>query len=148
MKVDHRLETLWLHTTTLRIQQSLIIWWYSSFNWRFTILAIIYNWFILTVTVKRHWIPLSARFVVPFYMFCIGLMMADLRPKHVALMWTDIKYFITVWLYICVLTAILLIMFLLASSWLPVYMKQLDNQRHGFHEICQWVVLLKICDTV
>ena len=33
---------------------------------------------------------LSAHFVVPFYIFCTGLMMADLRPKHVALMGTDI----------------------------------------------------------
>jgi len=32
---------------------------------------------------------LSAHNVVPFYMICTGLMMADLRPKHVALMWTD-----------------------------------------------------------
>jgi len=36
-------------------------------------------------------------------MFCIDLMMADLGPKHVALMWTDIAYFITVLIYSCVL---------------------------------------------
>jgi len=41
---------------------------------------------ILTITVKRNWIPLSAHFVLPFYMFCISPMMAELRPKHVALM--------------------------------------------------------------
>jgi len=45
-----------------------------------------HNWVILTITVKRNGIPLSAHNVVPFYMFCTGLMMADLRPKHVALM--------------------------------------------------------------
>ena len=36
--------------------------------------------------VQRNGIPLSAHFVVPFYTFCIGLVAADLRPKHVALM--------------------------------------------------------------
>jgi len=41
---------------------------------------------ILTITVKRNGIPLSAHFVGPFYMFCIGLMMVEFRPKHVALM--------------------------------------------------------------
>jgi len=41
---------------------------------------------IVTIAVKRNAIPLSAHFVVPFYMFCIGLMMAELPPKHVALM--------------------------------------------------------------
>ena len=56
-------------------------------------LVIIYNWFILTITVKRIGIPLSAHFVVPIYMFCIGLMMAELWSKHVALMWNDIAYF-------------------------------------------------------
>jgi len=32
---------------------------------------------------------LSAHFIVPSYMFCIGLMMAELWPEHAALMWTD-----------------------------------------------------------
>jgi len=29
---------------------------------------------ILTITVKRNGIPLNAHFVVPFYIFCIGLL--------------------------------------------------------------------------
>jgi len=92
-KFGHRLETVWLHTTTLRIQQPLIICWNPPFKWWFTVSVIIYNWFILTIILKRNWIQLSAHFVVPFYMFYIGLMMADLRPKHVALVWTDIAQF-------------------------------------------------------
>jgi len=36
---------------------------------------------------------MSGHFVLPFYMFCIGLTMADLGPKHVALMCADIAYF-------------------------------------------------------
>jgi hypothetical protein len=35
---------------------------------------------------KRYVIPYSAHFYCALYMFCIGLMMAVLRPKHVALM--------------------------------------------------------------
>ena len=65
----------------------------NRFHRLFTVLIITHNWFILIITVKRKGIPLSADFVVPFYMFFIGLMMVDLRPKHVALMWTYIAYF-------------------------------------------------------
>jgi len=35
---------------------------------------------------KRYAIPHSAHLYCTLYMFCIGLMMTVLRPKHVALM--------------------------------------------------------------
>ena len=35
---------------------------------------------------KRYWIPYSAHLYCTLYVFCIGLVMAVLRPKHVALM--------------------------------------------------------------
>ena len=63
-KFDHRLEPVWLLTTTLLIQKPLIICWNPPFNWWFTIIHI---WFNLTITVKSNWIPLSAHFVVFLY---------------------------------------------------------------------------------
>ena len=37
--------------------------------------------------------PIEWSLCSKLYMFCIGLMMAELRPKRVALMWTDFAYF-------------------------------------------------------
>ena len=59
---------------------------------------------------KTKWDPIECSLCCIFlYMFYIGLMMAELRPKHVAWMWTDILYFITVLIQSCVLTVIHLI---------------------------------------
>ena len=49
---------------------------------------LLYNWMLnyFNLYYKRHGIPFSARLYCTLYMFCVGLMMAVFRPKHVALM--------------------------------------------------------------
>ena len=48
----------------------------------------LYNWMLnyFHFYCKRYRIPKSAQLYRTLYMFCIGLMMAVLQPKHVALM--------------------------------------------------------------
>ena len=72
--------------------------------------------------------PIECSIYCKFYMFCIGLMMAELRPKHVALMWIDIAYiFINVLIYSCVLDGNI-------STYLPIHngMASVKKKKLGF----------------
>ena len=57
-------------------------------NLYFKLVFSFYNWMLnyFNLYCKRYGIPQSAHFYCTLYVFRIGLMMAVLRPKHVALM--------------------------------------------------------------
>jgi hypothetical protein len=61
-----KLETVWLRTTTLPIQQPLIIWWYPSFHWRFIILVIIYVLVHFNNYCKTKWDPIKCSLCCTF----------------------------------------------------------------------------------